>query len=266
MTNSLSTGQLLTLTRGDKGPLDVSDDTTWGWWLVSGLTKCSSLRVKLAKFSGLCPWCWHSLQTVMFWLLAQLSALTTIRSWLLRPAPVTVTLGTGPSPRRARSDIARCPRVLGWEFRESETEWVRGETGARHRTQLTAAGLHSLCLSSRRQGGPTRTSLLTRPLTPVTPLADVSPGPGPISVLITVLALAWPGLGSPNSLQSYISDHYGITWHWSFLCLYKYLKIKRRITSHSAAGCVCCIYYQLSDQPSLVRVLADCHKIIKNFV
>ena len=105
----------------------------------SCLTKCSSGCVWSwqssldcvpgvdTHFRQLCSDCWHNSQ------LSQPSALG-----CSAPAPVTVTLSTGHSPRCARSDIARCPRVLGWEFRESETERERGETGARSATGHTA--------------------------------------------------------------------------------------------------------------------------------
>lgn len=164
--------------------------------------------------------------------MAQLSALTTIRSWLLSPGP-SPARSVSPGIRRAAPGLTLVSRGPG-EFRESEwgdrpAGWCPPQDRAN-----TAAGLHSLlapvCLSWRH-GGPTRTSALTRPLSPVTPLVGPSPGPGP--TLCPDLCPR-PGLdtaGSPNSLQSYNSDHHRITRHWSFLSLYIYLKSKHIITT-----------------------------------
>ena len=214
----------------------VSVITTWGW-LRSCLwsDQVQQPACEVGKVVWMCPWCWHSLQTVMFWLLAQLSALTTIRSW---PRP-----GPGHCHSRHRAFAAPRPvwhRPESGEFRESETE--RGDQAPQDRAN-TAAGLHSPVCLSRRQGGPTRTSPLTRPLCPVTPLAGVSPGPGPTLCPDHCPRMAWPG--SPNSLQSYISDHYGITRHWSFLCLDISIW---KVNTLSPGLCCCwlCLLYLLS--------------------
>ena len=164
--------------------------------------------MKLAKLSGcvrgvdthfrqLCSDCWHNSQ------LSQPSAPGP------GPAPVTVTLGTGPSPRRARSDTAPCPGNFA-------SQRLRGET-RRHRTERTQLqGYTVLSVSAgdtADQPGPLPSPVpsLRSPHWPVSApgLAPLCPDHCP--------GLAWPG--SPNSLQSYISDHYGITRHWSFLCL-----------------------------------------------